>query len=92
MAGPPSAENAKLGTTQWVLPANRLAGPVELAGYADRVSVRSGQPFRLYVTSTAGAFTVRAFRIGWYGGKGARLVWTSPAVPGLVAAGADRGC
>ena len=88
------AENAKVGTTQWVLPANRLAGPVELAGYADQVSVRSGQPFRLYVTSTAGAFTVRAFRIGWYGGKGARLVWTSPAVPGLAqpapTVGADR--
>jgi len=60
----------------------RIAGPMELAGFADHVSVRSGQPFRLFVTSAAGAFTVRAFRIGWYGGTGARLVWTSPAVPG----------
>ncbi len=75
------AENAKRGTTQWLLPASRVAGPLELAGYTDRVSVRSGQSFRLYVTSTAGAFTVRAFRLGWYGGTGARLLWTSPAVP-----------
>ncbi|GAA3117677.1 hypothetical protein GCM10010530_44960 [Kribbella aluminosa] len=56
---------------------------MELAGYTDRTSVRSGQPFRLYVTSTDGAFTVRAFRIGWYGGAGARLVWTSASVPGV---------
>ena len=55
---------------------------MELAGYADHVSVRSGQSFRLFVTSTAGAFTVRSFRIGWYGGTGGRLVWTSPTVPG----------
>jgi hypothetical protein len=76
------AENTRPGTTAWRLPANRLAGPLELAGYAGRASVRSGQPFRLYVTSTAGAFTVRAFRLGWYGGSGARLLWTSPTVPG----------
>jgi hypothetical protein len=55
---------------------------MELAGYADRVETRSGQSFRLFVTSTAGAFTVRAFRLGWYGGSGARLVWASPSVPG----------
>jgi len=79
---PTPAENAKPGTTAWRLPANRLAGPLELAGYADHVSVRSGQPFRLYVTSTAGAFTVRAFRLGWYGGTGGRLLWTSATVPG----------
>jgi hypothetical protein len=75
-------ENAEPGTTDWRLSPSRLAGPMELAGYADRVSARSGESFRLYATSTAGAFTVRAFRIGWYGGKGGRLVWTSSTVPG----------
>ncbi|GAA3127117.1 hypothetical protein JOF29_007748 [Kribbella aluminosa] len=76
------AENSKAGTTAWKIDTQRIAGPMELAGYADHVSVRSGQSFRLFVTSTAGAFTVRAFRIGWYGGSGGRLVWTSPSVPG----------
>ncbi|HEY3563291.1 MAG TPA: N,N-dimethylformamidase beta subunit family domain-containing protein [Kribbella sp.] len=76
------AENAKPGTTAWQLPASRIAGPMELAGYADHVSVRSGQSFRLFVTSTAGDFTVRAFRIGWYGGTGARQVWASQPIPG----------
>ncbi|HEY3512119.1 MAG TPA: N,N-dimethylformamidase beta subunit family domain-containing protein [Kribbella sp.] len=76
------AENSKPGTTAWKIDTARIAGPMELAGYADQVRVRSGQSFRLFVTSTAGAFTVRAFRIGWYGGTGGRLVWTSPSVPG----------
>ncbi|MFF0345288.1 N,N-dimethylformamidase beta subunit family domain-containing protein [Kribbella sp. NPDC004875] len=76
------AENAKPGTTAWRIAVNRIAGPMELAGYADHVSVRGGQPFRLFVTSTAGAFTVRAFRVGWYGGTGARLVWTSSTISG----------
>jgi hypothetical protein len=75
-------ENAKPGTTAWQLQRSRLAGPMDLAGYTDRVSARSGESFRLYVSSTDGAFTVRAFRIGWYGGKGGRLVWASSSVPG----------
>ncbi|MFD7158007.1 N,N-dimethylformamidase beta subunit family domain-containing protein [Kribbella sp. NPDC059898] len=76
------AENSKAGTTAWKIDTARIAGPMELAGYADQARVHSGQSFRLFVTSTAGAFTVRAFRIGWYGGTGGRLVWTSPSVPG----------
>jgi N,N-dimethylformamidase beta subunit-like, C-terminal len=77
-----AAENAKPGTTAWQLPPSRLAGETDLAGYTDRVSARPGEPFRLFVSSSDGAFTVRAFRIGWYGGKGGRLVWASPTVPG----------
>ncbi|MGZ0147093.1 N,N-dimethylformamidase beta subunit family domain-containing protein [Kribbella sp. WER1] len=76
------AENSKPGTTAWKIDTSRIAGPMDLAGYADHVSVHSGEPFKLFVTSTDGAFTVRAFRIGWYGGTGGRLVWTSPSVPG----------
>jgi hypothetical protein len=76
------AENAKPGTTAWQLPNSRLAGQTDLAGYADRVSARSGESFRLFVSSSDGDFTVRAFRIGWYGGKGGRLLWSSPTIPG----------
>jgi hypothetical protein len=76
------AENAKPGTTDWAFPRNRLAGQTDLAGYTDRVSARPGEPFRLFVSSSDGAFTVCAFRIGWYGGKGGRLLWTSATIPG----------
>ncbi|MFD7160137.1 N,N-dimethylformamidase beta subunit family domain-containing protein [Kribbella sp. NPDC059898] len=68
---------------QWEIAPGHLAGPSELAGFTDRASVRSGRPFRLYVTSSAGAFTVQAFRIGWYGGTGALLVWSSTPIPGV---------
>ncbi|MDX3006305.1 hypothetical protein PWY87_31805 [Kribbella solani] len=72
----------QLGSSDWQMHDSQVAGPMELAGYADHVSVRSGEPFRLFVTSSAGAYTVRAFRIGWYAGAGAKLIWTSPSIPG----------
>ena len=78
----PTSRPAETGDNEWRIPRSRVAGPMELAGYADHVSVRSGEPFRLFVTSSAGAYTVRAFRIGWYDGAGAKLIWTSPELPG----------
>ncbi len=54
----------------------------QLEGFADRTDVRPGASFRLFVSTTARSFTVRAFRMGWYDGDLARLVWTSPEVPG----------
>ncbi|MFF0268210.1 N,N-dimethylformamidase beta subunit family domain-containing protein [Kribbella sp. NPDC004536] len=79
---PPTGAGAGAADNEWRIPADRVAGSMELAGYADHVSVRSGEPFRLFVTSSAHAFTVRAFRIGWYDGAGAKLIWTSPSMPG----------
>ncbi|NUR94878.1 MAG: hypothetical protein HOV67_06400, partial [Kribbellaceae bacterium] len=73
----------KAGDDRWQIPGSRVARPMELSGYADHVSVRSGAPFRLFVTSTGHPYTVRAFRIGWYGGAGAKLIWTSPLLPGI---------
>ncbi|HZX02797.1 N,N-dimethylformamidase beta subunit family domain-containing protein [Kribbella sp.] len=78
----PTSRATTAGDDAWQIPQHRVAGMMELSGYADHVSVPTGQPFRLFVTSTAGAFTVRAFRIGWYGGAGAKLVWTSSQFPG----------
>jgi hypothetical protein len=51
-------------------------------GYADRVSVLPGETFGLYVSTTAPAFRVSAFRVGWYGGTQAALVWESGRVAG----------
>jgi hypothetical protein len=79
-------ENAKPGSRAWQFTAAVLADGNQLAGYADHVSVQAGDPLSLYVTTTAVSFTVNAFRLGWYGGDKARLVWTSPSVPGQVQA------
>ena len=35
-------------------------------GYAGQSSVLPGEPITLYASTTARAFTVRAFRMGWY--------------------------
>ena len=75
-------ENAKPGDAGWRVTSSEVAGDLQLAGYADHASIAPGQPVRLYVTATEPAYTVRAFRLGWYGGKQARLVWSSPQLAG----------
>jgi len=51
-------------------------------GYAGAASVVTGQPFPLFVSTTASGFRVRAFRLGWYRGDGARQVWQSGSLRG----------
>lgn len=75
------AENARPGDPDWGITGASPSNP-SVEGWADRSSVPVGGAFGLHVSSRAGAFRVRAFRIGWYGGAGARLVWTSPTVAG----------
>jgi hypothetical protein len=41
----------------------------------------------LYVSTTARSFRVNAYRVGWYGGDQARLVWRSASVAGHRQAG-----
>ncbi|WP_324785760.1 N,N-dimethylformamidase beta subunit family domain-containing protein [Streptomyces sp. H51] len=66
------------------------AGPADaVQGYADRISVRPGEEFGLYVSTTARSFRVSAFRVGWYGGAQAGLVWRSGRTPGRVQSGSE---
>ncbi|MFJ9695954.1 N,N-dimethylformamidase beta subunit family domain-containing protein [Kitasatospora sp. NPDC101183] len=73
-------ENALPGSPDWEITDPGRAGAVE--GFADRVSVLPGEEFGLHVSTTAAAFTVSAYRTGWYGGARARLVWRREHVPG----------
>jgi hypothetical protein len=68
------AENAKPGTPGWQITGARAAMSL-LAGYADHVSARPGEPVELYVNAN-GRMSASAYRIGWYGGVGARRIWT----------------
>ena len=80
VAGNIRAQNALPGDPRW-----RITDPAhlyQLQGFADHADVLPGAPFRLFVSTTAASFRVLAFRIGWYGGDLARLVWTSPVTPG----------
>ena len=51
-------------------------------GYAGAASVLTGESFPLFVSTTSSGFRVRAFRLGWYGGDGARQVWQSGSLRG----------
>ena len=79
-----AAENAKPGSTAWTI-APSAAGPLEaIQGYADRISVTSGENFRLFISTTSPQFTATAYRMGYYGGAGAREVWQSPHIRGTL--------
>jgi hypothetical protein len=75
-----TVENRRPGTSGW-----RIAheGPHQaIQGWADHVSATAGDRVRLYVSTTARRFQVKAYRMGWYGGLGGRLVWRSRQLPG----------
>jgi len=69
-------ENDRPGTTAWKI-RGRAAG---ISGFAGQVYAEAGQPVTLYASTTAPWFRAQAFRMGWYQGRGARLIWTSPQV------------
>ena len=53
-----------------------------ISGFADRTSIRPGDPVGLYVSTHARTFTVDVFRMGWYDGALGRLIETTPPAPG----------
>ena len=63
----------------WRVPAGMTGG---IEGYANPTSVLPGQKVRLYVSTAASRFVVRAFRMGWYGGRLGQQTWVSSSVPG----------
>lgn len=76
------AENALAGSPDWRITSTQGSGHIE--GWADHVAARVGDTVRLYVSTTAATFGVTAYRLGYYGGAGARRVWTSDPVTGRV--------
>lgn len=79
------AENAKPGTTDWMI-TKLVRDPDEpyqkgwhrrtlIEGYASRTSVRAGETLKFYVsTNPADKYKLDIFRMGYYGGKGGRLM------------------
>ena len=79
---PTVAENALQGDPQWGI--SNLGAPNAMIGYAGQASVLPGEAIMLYASTSAPSFVVKAFRMGWYNGDKARLLWTSPSTPGHV--------
>jgi hypothetical protein len=77
-------ENARAGTADWWPARHAPAGAIE--AYTRANSVRPGGRMELCVsTQPAARYRLAAYRLGWYGGDGGRLVHT-----GLPAAGTPR--
>jgi hypothetical protein len=74
------SENSQAGDPNWRI--RHFGAPEAMMGYAGQASVLPGEPITLYASTTARSFRVRAFRMGWYGGAQARLVWHSGTVRG----------
>src|SRR5438105_2393916 len=75
-ANPVVAENQHAGTTDWRI--KDVAASRGIEGYADHVSAHTGDTVNLYVSTSAAKYRVQAFRMGYYGGLGGRLIWQSP--------------
>src|SRR5215470_6699015 len=79
-AGPNAiqAENAHPGAdpATWVQPAYP---PTVVEGYASELSVLPGAQVQLHVSTVDGyRYRVEVYRLGWYGGQGARLLACLP--------------
>ncbi|MGZ4139210.1 MAG: N,N-dimethylformamidase beta subunit family domain-containing protein [Actinomycetota bacterium] len=81
---PVARENRHPGTTTWHLDSSL---PGEIAGYASSTSVTPGQPVTVMVRTSAPRFRAEIFRLGWYQGKGGRLVGS---IEGITGSGQSR--
>ncbi len=77
-----AVENSLPGSADWKItepvPGTRprtAEGSIE--GYADTTSARPGDTVTLYVATNAESWQVQAYRMGWYNGDHARLIWQS---------------
>ncbi|MEO7003226.1 MAG: N,N-dimethylformamidase beta subunit family domain-containing protein, partial [Ktedonobacterales bacterium] len=79
---PIQQENAKPGSYNWQITKPALKGQIEAYTSAD--SLAPGQSLTLYVSdNSSDAFTIDLYRLGYYGGLGAREVYQAQHVPGI---------
>ena len=73
-------ENQHPGTQDWLLVNARIDAATKyrcpwIEGYCSRASVRAGQSLSVFVsTNPASDFSLEIYRMGYYGGAGARLI------------------
>src|SRR4029077_9608043 len=81
-------ENQKPGTPNWLLtnPSPDVSTNGGIEGYASLTSVNRGGQINLLVNTTDSAYILEVYRIGWYGGAGARRVLGPITVAGTAQA------
>ncbi|WP_447986144.1 N,N-dimethylformamidase beta subunit family domain-containing protein [Nitrospira sp. Nam74] len=81
---PVELENARPGSAAWHLTNPAEYGEIE--GYASLTSVNRGKAIKLFVNTHESSYTIEIYRMGWYGGAGARRVVGPIERPGTVQA------
>jgi len=86
---PVRAENRLAGDRDWKIGAGATVAADDLGrqikGYASAAGVERGQSIDFHVsTHPARPFTVTVYRMGYYGGLGARRLAHSPTLPGVA--------
>ncbi len=76
-------ENTRPGTRSWWPVEHAPPGAIE--GYTTQTSTRPGQRIELCVsTAPAARYEIVVYRLGWYGGDGAREILRTPSRMGLA--------
>jgi hypothetical protein len=80
-----TVENAKPGSAKWRMGSDKSRPATDrgrqIKGYASTDSVALGSAVDFHVAvEPAGSFTIAVYRLGYYGGKTARLLTTSPTL------------
>lgn len=73
------AENRRPGASDWRI---QKQGPGMIEGFADHDYARQGDAVGLFVSTDQSRFVATAYRMGWYGGAGARQIWQSGPITG----------
>jgi hypothetical protein len=83
-SNPIARENSREGARDWW---GRHAPPHTIEGYPTQCSVRPGGRLELCVsTRPAARYRIVVYRLGWYDGRGARMLTTHPAAGDLQGA------
>ncbi|MBU7587107.1 MAG: DUF4082 domain-containing protein [Nostoc sp. TH1S01] len=76
-------ENQKPGTTNWKITSG--SNNNEIAGYASATSVNKGGTLDFKISlAQPGTYTVDVYRLGYYQGKGGRLVFSTGSLNGIT--------
>jgi len=73
-SNPISLENAQTGDANWDLAGN--AGDPTIQGFATNISVNQGETVTFKVNTPSNSYRLEIYRLGYYGGLGARKVAT----------------
>ena len=81
-------ENQKEGSADWkthvVFPdvSNTWTDDRQIYGYANLTSINRGESIQLKISTKKPTYSIQVYRMGWYGGTGARLVKTVTGLKG----------